>query len=82
MLPTPEEVQAMLRAEPFKPLQVRLTDGTTRVITQPRFNLVTRDWLILGTPDPSDHRIAAGVSYVHWSNVAGIDRLVPEGTSA
>ena len=26
---TPEDVQAMLRAEPFKPLQVRLTDGTS-----------------------------------------------------
>ena len=79
---TPEDVQLMLRAEPFQPLQVRLRDGTTRIIAQARFNLVTRDWLILGTPDPSDHRIAADVAYLHWSNIAGIDRLVPEGVSA
>ena len=82
MAPTPEEVQALLRAEPFQPLQVRLTDGTTRIVAQSRFNMVTRDWLLLGTPDPSDPHIAADVAYVHWSTIAGVDRLVPEGTSA
>jgi hypothetical protein len=82
MIPTPEEVQAMLRAEPFKLLQVRLTDGSIHVITHPRLSMVTRQRLIIGYPDPDDARLAGDVKYVAWSRVAGIDRLVPEQCKA
>jgi hypothetical protein len=82
MLPTPEDVQAMLRAEPFKPLQVRLTDGSIHVITHPRLSMVTRQRLIVGHPDPDDARIAGDLVYLAWSRIAGIDRLVPEQSQA
>jgi hypothetical protein len=82
MIPTPEEVQAMLRAEPFKPLQVRLTDGAIHVITHPRLSMVTRQRLIIGYPDPDDPRLAGELVYLSWSRVAGIDRLVPEQSKA
>jgi hypothetical protein len=82
MIPTPEDVQAMLRAEPFQPLQVRLTDGSIHVITHPRLSMVTRQRLIIGYPDPDDARLAGDVVYLSWSRIAGIDRLVPEQTSA
>ena len=82
MVPTPEEVQAMLRAEPFKPLQVRLTDGAIHVITHPRLSMVTRQRLIIGSPDPDDARLAGDVVYLPWSRIADIDRPVAERTSA
>ena len=44
----PEDVQVMLRERPFKPLQVRLTDGTNYVITHPNLSMVTLHRLIIG----------------------------------
>ena len=82
MLPTPEEVQAMLRAEPFKPLRVRLTDGSIHVITHPRLSMVTRLRLIIGQPDADDARLAGDLVYLPWSRIAGIDHLVPEQSTA
>ena len=82
MIPTPEEVQAMLRAEPFKPLQVRLVDGSIHKITHPRLSMVTRQRLIIGSPDPDDARLAGNVTYVSWSRIADIDRVVPEPSKA
>ena len=67
---TPEDVQAMLRADPFKPLQVRLTDGAIHVITHPRLSMVTRQRLIIGYPDPDDARFAvrdAGFETSRWT---------------
>jgi hypothetical protein len=82
MIPTPEEVQAMLRAEPFKPLQVRVTDGTSYVITHPKLTLVTQQRLIIGFPEPGTNgEIAGDAVRLGWSVIAGIDRLVPEGSA-
>jgi hypothetical protein len=79
----PEEVQTMLRAEPFQPLQVRLNDGTTYVITHPRLSMVTRQRLVIGFPDPaSDGQVAADAVYLGWSVIASVDRLISEGTAA
>ena len=83
MLPTPEEVQLMLRAEPFQPLQVRLTDGTTYFITNPRHNMVTRHHFLIGSPDPTDSRLTQEeVDRIPWSRVASVVRLVPETSVA
>ncbi|HEX3151917.1 MAG TPA: hypothetical protein VHR66_27845 [Gemmataceae bacterium] len=82
MIPTPEEVQLMLRAEPFQPLQVRLTDGTTYFITNPKLNMVTRHHFLIGSPDPTDSRLAKDIDRIHWSRVASVVRLVPENTVA
>lgn len=79
----PEDVQEMLRAEPFRPLQVRLTDGKTYYITHPRLSMVTLERLIIGFPDPtSNGELAGDLVYLDWSRIAGIDRLVPEGKPA
>jgi hypothetical protein len=82
MLPTPEEVQAMLRAEPYQPLQVRVADGTSYIITHPRLTLVTQQRLIIGFPEPGTNgQIAGDAVRLGWSMIAGIDRLVPEGSA-
>jgi hypothetical protein len=79
----PEDVQDMLRERPFKPLQVRLTDGTTYVITHPNLSMVTLHRLIIGFPEPGTNgQLAGDLVYLAWSQVAGIDRLVPESTPA
>jgi hypothetical protein len=77
----PEDVQEMLRADPFDPLRVRLTDGTSHLITHPKLSMVTLQRLIIGFPDPtSDGQLAGKVVYLDWSLIAGIDRLVPESS--
>jgi len=82
MPPTPEELQAMLRAEPFQPLRVRLTDGTSYVITHPNLTLVTRLRLVIGLPEPGTNgQLAGDAVRVGWSLIAGVDRLVPEGSA-
>lgn len=81
MIPTPEDVQAMLRAEPFEPLRVRLTDGTSYDITHPNLTLVTRLRLVIGFPEPgTDGQIARDAVRVGWSVIAGVEPLVPEGS--
>ena len=75
----PEDVQNMLRERPFKPLQVRLTDGTTYVITHPNLSMVTLQRLIIGFPEPGTNgQLAGDFVRLAWSTIAGIDRLVPE----
>jgi hypothetical protein len=82
MAPTPEELQAMLRAEPFQPLRIRLTDGTSYVITHPNLTLVTRLRLVIGIPEPGTNgQLAGDAVRVGWSMIAGVDRLVPEGSA-
>lgn len=80
---TPEDVQAMLKAEPFHPLRVRLTDGTSYVITHPHLTLVTRQRMVIGFPEPGTNgQLAGDAVRVGWSMIAGVDRLVPEESPA
>ena len=80
---TPEDVQAMLKAEPFVPLRVRLDDGTAYVITHPKLSMVTRQRMIIGFPEAGTNgQLAGDMVYVGWSVIVGVDRLVPEGSVA
>ena len=83
MTPTPESVQAMLRAEPFTPLRVRLTNGTVYDITYPNLTMVTRPSLVIAFPDPeSNGQWGDDYVEVHWPEITGVEALTPEGADA
>jgi len=80
----PEDVQAMLKAEPFVPLQVKTTDGTIYRITHPKLSMVSRLRLVVGFPDPEDDNIAGDAVYLGWSVIESVRPLssTPEGAVA
>jgi len=78
----PEDVQAMLKAEPFVPLLVRTTDGRSYRITHPKLSMVTRQRLVLGSPDPEDEDLAGDMVYLAWSVIDSVAPLVAEGAAA
>jgi len=77
----PEDVQAMLRVEPFVPLQVKTTDGTTYRITHPQLSMVTQQRLILGSPDPENENLACDAVFLGWPSIETVEPLVSKNGS-
>ncbi len=79
----PDNVQDMLRVRPFKPLGVRVNDGTSYEIRYPNLALVTLDQLVVGIPDPeSNGKWAEDAVYLGWSVIESIEELVAERAMA
>jgi hypothetical protein len=80
---TPEYMQALLGAKPFQPLRVRLHSGETHEIIYPNLSMVTRPSLIIAFPDPkSNGQWGEDYVEVHWSEIAGVEQMAPEGAGA
>jgi hypothetical protein len=70
----PEEMRALLRARPFQPLRVRLTDQRTFDILYPHLALVTRPLFILGLADPaSGGEWAIDSVRLPWSSIRDVE---------
>ncbi len=46
----PEEMKALLKQRPFRPLRVHVNDGTSYDIIYPEINLVASDTFAIGVP--------------------------------
>jgi len=64
-----EQVRALLRRQPFEPLEVRLSNGDRHVITHPEQVLLTKNTMHIYYPD-RDH-----VAYLSLLHVASIERF-------
>ncbi len=72
----PEDVETMLRSNPFMPLAVRLKDGTTYEVRFSNMALVARQQLGIGLAAPnSDGRTAVDFVILGWSDIESVDRL-------
>ena len=48
----PEDILAFLRARPFEPFRIHMSDGSTFDIGHPELALVERSKVIVGVPGP------------------------------
>jgi hypothetical protein len=79
----PEDIQNMLRAQPFQPFRVRLTSGKTYDIVYPHLTMVTRPFLVIAFADPeSNGRWGDEYVTIPWPEVAGMEGLTKEGAVA
>jgi hypothetical protein len=67
-----EAIREFLRAQPFQPFEVRLSNGDVHRVRHPEFGMLLKNVLIVGYPD-SDR--AAFCSLLH---IAGIERVPSE----
>jgi hypothetical protein len=78
----PDEMRTLLRAEPFQPLRVTLTDGTSHDIIYPRLNLVTDMVFVIGVPDQSSNGVLAEDEiWIHWKDITSVEKLEPTGAA-
>jgi hypothetical protein len=47
-----EDILALLRAKPFEPFRIRLSDGSAFEIRHPELAIVDRNQVIVGVPGP------------------------------
>ena len=75
----PEEIHAMLRAEPFHPLRVRLKNGTIYDVFYPNLTMTTESFLVIAFPDPeSNGRWGDDYVTIPWPEIAGVEPLRAE----
>jgi hypothetical protein len=80
----PEEIHAMLRAEPFTPLRVRLKNGTIYEIIYPNLTMATQPFLVIAFPDPESGGRWGLDDYVTvpWPEIATVEPMKTEGAAA
>lgn len=79
----PEDIQAMLRAEPFHPFRVQLNTGQSYEVRFPNLAMATRQLLIVGFPDPaSDGRWADDCVWINWPEITSVEKLQSQGAAA
>jgi hypothetical protein len=69
----PDNLRALLRRRPFKPLRLHLTDGSVFDLTHPDMAIVTRSVVDIMLPLESSGERVAVVALIHivWVEVIG-----------
>ena len=85
MIFTPESVQARLREQPFKPVQIVTTTGQTYDIRHPDLVLVTLESLMVGMPSANNPGIAdplvTRVALAHVTELRDLPHSVPSSSN-
>ncbi|MFM7150240.1 MAG: hypothetical protein ACKO23_10400 [Gemmataceae bacterium] len=77
-----EELTELLRARPFKPLRIHLTDGKSFDIYHPDLVLVLRQRVDIGLqPDPATG-VLERVEHCSLLDIVRVERLSPAAVSA
>jgi hypothetical protein len=81
---TYEEGRKYLWREPFQPVRIRLKDGRTFNIPNPRWTMAAEAILIIGTPPAHypNSRLPDRGLWVQWSEVDAIEPLSEPATPA
>jgi hypothetical protein len=69
-----DELRRLLRAQPFKPFRIHLTDGRNLDVVGPEWMLVTRTTSYVGTPGLSgDGELLAWIENDHITHIETFD---------
>jgi len=71
----PEELKALLRRQPFVPIRIYLTDGTTYDVRHPEMGLLTRSTVKIGFEKQVGSGIADDVVYCSLVHVVRVENL-------
>jgi hypothetical protein len=72
---TPEDVQARLRDQPFRPLRIVASSGQTYDVRHPDMVLVGDRFLIIGTPSAKNPTLVDQVARVAMVHVTDLQDL-------
>jgi hypothetical protein len=72
---TAEEIQARLRAQPFRPLRIVASEGLRLDIHRPDLVFVGRRDLMIGSPDPASPSIYDRITYVALVHIVALEDL-------
>ena len=75
-----EELRQYLWREPFQAFRVRLKDGRTFDIRDPRLHLAGESVFMIGIPAPDEPRFYDRQEWVMMTEIDGID-LLPQATT-
>jgi hypothetical protein len=79
----PEDMDKMLRAEPFRPLRVQLKNGKMYDVIYPNLTMTTRPFLVIAFPDPeSSGRWGDDYVTIPWPEIANVEVVKAEGAIA
>jgi hypothetical protein len=79
----PEDVYAMLRADPFQPFRVRLTTGKSYEVRYPNLAMATQQLFIVGFADPaSNGRWAEDCVWINWPEIKSVEKLTAQAAAA
>ncbi len=59
-----EQVRECLKAQPFEPFEVRLSNGDVHQVRHPEFAMLLKNTLIIGYPDP-DRAVHIGLIHIN-----------------
>jgi len=71
----PEELRVLLRRQPFIPMRLFLSDGTTYDIRHPEMALLTRSTIEIGIEEKPGRGIADEVVYCSLLHVVRVEDL-------
>jgi hypothetical protein len=71
----PEDIQARLRQQPFRPLRLIVSEGLRYDIVHPDLVMVGQRDLTIGSPSPDNPTIYDRVTQVAIVHVVGIENL-------
>jgi hypothetical protein len=72
---SPEEIQARLREQPFRPLRIIASEGLRFDIRHPDLVLVGRRDLAIGTPDPNTPSLYDRITRLALVHVVALEDL-------
>lgn len=71
----PEELKALLRRQPFVPIRIVLSDGTTYDVRHPEMALLTRSTVEIGFEKQVGSGIADDVVYCSLVHIVRVENL-------
>ena len=74
----PEEIQKLIRAQPFRPFRIHLLDGSSHEMKHPEMVMVGRRTITLGIPRREGDTIYRYTELISLSNIGRIERLEPQ----
>ena len=81
----PEDIIELLRARPFRPFRVRLSDGQQFEVRHPELAMVGRSQIIIGTPDAQGpegtFERTVNCALLHVTTTEVIDGAAPAGST-
>jgi hypothetical protein len=78
----PEELKELLKAQPFVPLRIRMTDGRTFDIYHPDRVLVLRGRVDIGVAPDSGSEILERVEHCSLLHIVRVEEIPPVSHSA
>ena len=71
----PEELRTLLRRQPFVPIRIHFTDGSTYDVKHPEMAMLTRSTIEIGMEEEAGSGIADNVVYCSLVQIVRVENL-------